>query len=253
MPNKAMVSDLPHSSCAISPTTLRLRWCLDQIILLVRNRTETSQRREGKVIPVRRWQSISLSRGKTDERPFALSTPQLLDNEHVHLPVAFDSQELGALFKMRAEPQPLGYAGELFGLKENGDELFSSFFTTEAPRPVEKYTGDSVRIRYFGHASLLIQTREISIMLDPLISYESNGGIHRYRYADLPETIDYVLITHNHQDHCMFETLLQLRHKIKNVIVPKSSGGNLADPSLKLILQNIGFRQVREIDEMESI
>ena len=198
-------------------------------------------------------QSISLSRGKADERPFALSTPQLLDNEHVHLPVAFDSQELGALFKMRSEPQPVGYARELFGVKENGDELFSSFFTTEAPRPVEKYTGDGVRIRYFGHASILIETREISIMLDPLVSYESNGGIHRYSYADLPETIDYVLITHNHQDHCMLETLLQLRHKIKNVIVPKSSGGNLADPSLKLILQNIGFRQVREIDEMESI
>ena len=49
----------------------------------------------------------------------------------------------------------------------------------------------------------------------------------RYTYADLPETIDYVLITHNHQDHCMFETLLQLRHRIKNIIVPKNNGGGL--------------------------
>jgi L-ascorbate metabolism protein UlaG (beta-lactamase superfamily) len=91
-------------------------------------------------------------------------------------------------------------------------------------------------------------------MIDPLVSYETGGGgLQRYTFADLPDTLDYVLITHNHQDHCMFETLLQLRHKIKNVIVPKNNGGGLADPSLKLILQNIGFPQVREIDEMESI
>ena len=51
----------------------------------------------------------------------------------------------------------------------------------------------------------------------------------------------------------MFETLLQLRHRIRNIVVPKSSGGVLADPSLKLILQNIGFSQITEIDEMEVI
>jgi len=51
----------------------------------------------------------------------------------------------------------------------------------------------------------------------------------------------------------MFETLLQLRHKTRNVIVPKNNGGTLADPSLKLVLRNIGFTHVTEIDEMETI
>lgn len=50
----------------------------------------------------------------------------------------------------------------------------------------------------------------------------------------------------------MFETLLQLRHKTGTVIVPRSGGGR-ADPSLKRILQAVGFKDVREIDEMESI
>jgi L-ascorbate metabolism protein UlaG (beta-lactamase superfamily) len=99
----------------------------------------------------------------------------------------------------------------------------------------------------------LIETKEISIMLDLLISYENSNGIRRYTYADLPETIDYVLLTHNHQDHCVLETLLQLRHKIRNIVVPKSNGNGLSDPSLKLILQNLGFRHVTEIDEMEKI
>ncbi|HWW75646.1 MAG TPA: hypothetical protein VNZ44_09630, partial [Pyrinomonadaceae bacterium] len=35
--------------------------------------------------------------------------------------------------------------------------------------------------------------------------------------------------------------------------VPKNNGGGLADPSLKLVLQNIGFKHVAEIDEMESL
>ncbi|HEY6186080.1 MAG TPA: MBL fold metallo-hydrolase [Pyrinomonadaceae bacterium] len=198
-------------------------------------------------------QSVSLSLGGTDERPFVLSTPQLPDSNHLSLPVLFNAKELDALFRMKSEPQPLGYARALFDIPDSDDRLFSSFFTTKAPRPASPYTGDGVRVRYFGHACILIEAGGISIMIDPLISYETSGGIHRYTYADLPDTLDYVLITHNHQDHCMFETLLQLRHKIKNIIVPKNSGGNLADPSLKLILQHIGFPQVREIDEMEVI
>jgi L-ascorbate metabolism protein UlaG (beta-lactamase superfamily) len=62
-----------------------------------------------------------------------------------------------------------------------------------------------------------------------------------------------VLITHTHADHLLFETLLQLRYKIKHIVVPRSGGGSLEDPSLKLCLENIGFKNVIEIDEMETI
>ena len=51
----------------------------------------------------------------------------------------------------------------------------------------------------------------------------------------------------------MFESLLQLRHKIKNVVVPRNGGGSLEDPSLKLVLQNTGFNNVIEVDELDSI
>jgi L-ascorbate metabolism protein UlaG (beta-lactamase superfamily) len=198
-------------------------------------------------------QSVALSRGNIDERPFVLSTPQLQDDRHLHLSLPFDSPELDAFFATKSEPQPLGYVRELFDGKVSDPELFSSFFSPAAPRVPQKFDGDTVRVRYFGHASILIETKEISIMLDPLISYENSNGIRRYTYADLPAKIDYVLLTHNHQDHCVLETLLQLRHKIRNIVVPKSNGNGLSDPSLKLILQHLGFRHVTEIDEMEKI
>lgn len=69
----------------------------------------------------------------------------------------------------------------------------------------------------------------------------------------MPEVIDYVLITHNHQDHILFETLLRLRNKIRHIVVPKSGGGSLQDPSLKLMFEKLGFENVIEIGEMEVL
>src|SRR5215216_3995029 len=198
-------------------------------------------------------QSIALYLNHGEERRFAFSSPRLIGDEHLHLRIPFDSPALDELFKMKETPQPLAYIKSLLGVEDEADYLFSSFFTSDPPPSQERYESDDIRIRYYGHACVLIETKEISILCDPVISYYEETGIERYTYADLPEQIDYVLITHNHQDHCMFETLLQLRHKIKNIVVPKNNGGGLADPSLKLILQSIGFSQVRELDELEEI
>jgi L-ascorbate metabolism protein UlaG (beta-lactamase superfamily) len=198
-------------------------------------------------------QSIALSLVEHDERPFALSTPHLGDSGKLYLHLPFRSPALDALFKMKTEPQTFDYIKEVLGVTEADEELFASLLTNEPPPRAAAYDGDSVRVRYFGHACILIETGETSILFDPLISYKYDNGVERYTYADLPESIDYVVITHSHQDHCMFETLLQLRHKIKHIVVPRNNGGGLADPSLKLILQNVGFKNVLEIDEMESI
>lgn len=65
-------------------------------------------------------------------------------------------------------------------------------------------------------------------------------------------SIDYVLITHNHQDHILFGTLLWLQHKIKNIIVPVTHRGLLEGPDLKVMFNNIGFYNVIAIKEMET-
>jgi L-ascorbate metabolism protein UlaG (beta-lactamase superfamily) len=198
-------------------------------------------------------QGVALSLVTQDNRPFVLSTPNLGGNGHLYLHLPFSSTEFDELFKMKVEPHPLSYIKDVLQVREAQENIFSSFFTTQPPARPTRYAGDGVRIRYFGHACLLFETKGISILTDPVISYKYENEIQRYTYEDLPETIDYILITHNHQDHCMFETLLQLRHKSKNVIVPKNNGGTLSDPSLKMVLRNIGFTQVTEIDEMETI
>jgi L-ascorbate metabolism protein UlaG (beta-lactamase superfamily) len=198
-------------------------------------------------------QSIAMSLVESDSRSFVFSTPRLRNDGALHLDVHFNHEGLQELFKMKQTPRAYGWIKEALGVRDEDDALFSTFFTEEAPAPPASYDGDGVRVRYFGHACVLIETRQTSILTDPVISYPFAGGVDRYTLADLPETIDYVLITHGHQDHCIFESLLPLRHRIKNLIVPKNASGFLADPSLKLVLQQLGFNQVREIDEMETI
>ncbi len=198
-------------------------------------------------------QSISLSLTGQDERPFALSNPQLGGAARLELRIPFNSASLDELFAMKFAPRPYGDIRETLGVGESDDRLFSTFFTEEAPPPPKPYGGDGARIRYFGHACVLVESRAVSVLSDPVLSYRYPAETFRYSYDDLPERISYVVITHNHQDHCMFETLLQLRHKIDHVVVPKNNGGGLADPSLKFVLRNIGFEDVRELDEMETI
>jgi L-ascorbate metabolism protein UlaG (beta-lactamase superfamily) len=198
-------------------------------------------------------QSVALFINGENTRPFALSSPKLIGAGQLHLRAPFSDQALDELFKMKYAPQPLDFIKALLNIEEADAALFSSFFTQEFPLPCDKYTGDEIRIRYFGHACVLIESKDVSILSDPVISYKCEGGINRYTYADLPEYLDYVVITHNHQDHCMFETLLQLRHKIRNILVPRSNGEGMMDPSLKLILKNIGFTNVQEIDETEVV
>lgn len=200
-------------------------------------------------------QSIALWLTNNDERPFVLSTPRLEgDEESLHLSIPFKHKAIDLLGKMKRKAFPYEKIKEALGISSKDEALFQTFFTTEQPKTYQRYTGDKVRMRYMGHACILVETKDISILLDPLVSYYGyQTEIGRFSDVDLPDVIDYVLITHNHQDHILFETLLPLRHKIKNIIVPGTTSGALEDPNLKLMFKAMGFNQVKEINPLETI
>ena len=198
-------------------------------------------------------QSIALSEISGDDRPFVLSTPRLDDGEAFQLQVPFASDRLDSLFRMKRQPSTEEAITDALALEHEDRERFTRFLTAEPPRSYDRYDGDGARWRYFGHACILLETRSINVLLDPVLSYTYENDVSRYTYDDLPDVIDYVLITHNHQDHILFETLLQLRHRIRHIVVPRNGAGALQDPSLKLLLQQCGFQNVMEISEMEQI
>jgi L-ascorbate metabolism protein UlaG (beta-lactamase superfamily) len=200
-------------------------------------------------------QSIALWVTNNDERPFVLSTPRIQSNEVLHMDLRFDDPFIDELSRMKRSPRPYESIRQMANLKNEQEEaLFRSLFTEEAPPPYRKYEGAKARMRYFGHACILIEVEGISILVDPLVSYYGyESSIEHFSDFDLPEKIDYVLITHNHQDHILFETLLPLRHRIGTVVVPRTAGGFLQDPSLKLMFEKIGFHNVVELEEMQTL
>lgn len=198
-------------------------------------------------------QSLMLSTITGDDRPFVLSTPRLSLPGHVHLRLPFDDERVDALFRLKTTPQPWSYIRSLFALERGDEPLFETFFTPTPPLPYRPYDGSGVRWRYFGHACILVETRGMSILFDPVLSYTYENDISRYTYLDLPDKIDYVLITHNHIDHLLFETMLQLRHKVRTLVVPRNIAGLLHDPSMGLLLKYCGFERVIELGELEEL
>ena len=194
-----------------------------------------------------------ISRIPCDDRPFILSTPRLEDESSCHLRISFDDPFVDRLYSMTREGRPLPEVTEQAAVPEKDRALFESFFTEQPPPHYQPPPEGLIRWRYFGHACVLLEVGPIAILVDPILSYTHEHGISRYTYMDLPPRIDYVLITHNHQDHVLFETLLQIRQRVGTIVVPRSGGGSLQDPSLKHLLRNCGFPCVVEVDEMDTI
>jgi L-ascorbate metabolism protein UlaG (beta-lactamase superfamily) len=200
-------------------------------------------------------QSFRLSPFTTDScRPFFMSTPRLMEDDHIDWQVPYDDLRVDELFKLDNEPQHLGHVRDILGLTSASDNILLPLLTTEPqPRP-ERRDGEQVRVRYFGHACVLIEWNGMSILTDPFIGARPvQGGIDRLTYGDLPDRIDYVLITHGHNDHFVLESLLRVRHKTDCLIVPRANGILYGDVSLKLMAEELGFRNVIEMDSFESI
>jgi L-ascorbate metabolism protein UlaG (beta-lactamase superfamily) len=200
----------------------------------------------------RNAQSLMLALTTGDDRPFVLSTPYLPDARSLEWKVSFDSPEIDWLFRSKKEQRSWSEIQAHIDIPENKYGLLRSMFSDRTPPSHQRYSGPNIRWRYFGHACILIEADGISMLFDPVLSYTYDTALPRYTYDDLPEYIDYVLITHNHQDHILFETLLQLRHKVKTIVVPFAKGGTLQDPSMKAIFDNMGFTNVVELKELQS-
>src|SRR5277367_4784760 len=87
-----------------------------------------------------------------------------------------------------------------------------------ADRPPARIEGAGLRISYVGHASFLVQTAGLNILLDPVWSERASPfrfiGPKRVNdpgvaFSDLPP-IDAALVSHGHYDHLDLATLTRL-------------------------------------------
>jgi L-ascorbate metabolism protein UlaG (beta-lactamase superfamily) len=199
-------------------------------------------------------QELCLHDSPDNGRPFFMSTPQLDDPERVFLRVPFSDPVLDEISLARIRPISERQLLDCASSASDNAKRLRSFFTDSPPiRKFPAYADSGVRVRVFGHACVLIQTSEVAILIDPSTPLERDQGEASLTFSDLPDYIDYVVLTHCHQDHVIPEVLMQLRRRIGAVIVPPNQAGNLADPSMKLILRHLGFQDIEVIDPFESI
>lgn len=199
-------------------------------------------------------QQIYLHRTPDQDRPFFISTPRLENKGSLVLDIPYADSKLDALCAMKLNPGFLAEATQRYVRDERKIGCFHDLFTTEPPlRKLPHYHGDGVRVRYFGHACVLVQTAGLSVLIDPSMAWERDDGEATLTFADLPDFIDFVILSHAHQDHILPDVLLQLRQRIGKVCVARNNPGNLADPSLKLILHELGFDNVKVLDPLDSI
>lgn len=93
--------------------------------------------------------------------------------------------------------------------------------------PPRRVDGEEMRATWIGHATVLVQTRGLNILTDPLWSQRTSPfafvGPKRVRapgvrFEDLPR-IDLVLISHNHYDHMDLATLRRLWERDRPAIL----------------------------------
>jgi L-ascorbate metabolism protein UlaG (beta-lactamase superfamily) len=107
---------------------------------------------------------------------------------------------------------------------------------------------------WFGHSSYLIKIDGKHILVDPVFcgyaspfkmkSAKNFNGTNIYGVDDMP-AIDLLLITHDHYDHCDYETILKLNSKVKNIITSLGVGSHLE-------YWGIDMTKVTELDWHES-
>lgn len=110
-------------------------------------------------------------------------------------------------------------------------------------QPPERVHGGELRVSFVNHATVLLQTRGLNILTDPVwserVSPLSWAGPRRVQppgiaFDDLPP-IDLVLVSHNHYDHLDLATLARLQRRDRpRVLVPLGNDAILAahDPPL---------------------
>jgi L-ascorbate metabolism protein UlaG (beta-lactamase superfamily) len=196
-------------------------------------------------------QSVQLSLETGVERPFVLSTPRLSSPDVLDLRIPFRHPGLEELFRSRVHGTTLSRLRELLELDDEQAVALSRLLAAKPDLSADRHIESGARIRYFGHACLVMQTPEAAIITDPWVNADTSAT-DRFTYRDLPDYIDLALITHGHQDHIVLETLLALRGRIGTVVVPRSSRGNLEDPSIGLYLSHLGLPVV-EVDDFSEV
>jgi L-ascorbate metabolism protein UlaG (beta-lactamase superfamily) len=129
----------------------------------------------------------------------------------------------------------------------------AEYFTNERAACGAAYDGEGVRVRYFGHACVLMETSRTSILVDPTAAHDRHASVDHFVFSELPPHVDVLFISHGHQDHFVPEFLMRLRERVGLVVIPGGNRGELSDPSLRRMLRQLGYTRIRTLEPLETL
>lgn len=207
--------------------------------------------------PPQAHQELSLARMMSDARPYVMSTPRLANTGDLILKIPFGSSECAELIASRHRPLSSRHLDYYLDMQGHGSKWTRSqiegLFSARPERASKILSFSGPRIEYFGHACVLVDTGQESVLIDPLIGYRVPEGSTRSTLRDLPAKIDCALITHAHHDHYVIETLLQICDRTETLVVPRTTQGAIFDPSLELVSKHLGFNKVVAPNPFDTI
>ncbi len=153
------------------------------------------------------------------------------------------------------EPPSFGRAFNLY-MTEQWEPWPVRLSDVKPDRPPSEI-GDAVtRITFIGHASWLIQTAGLNILVDPMWSERASpfsfAGPKRIRppgiaFQDLPR-IDVVLVTHNHYDHLDHHTLGRLWQRDRpRVVTPLGNDTIIREAMPGVTATTLDWRESTEL------
>lgn len=100
--------------------------------------------------------------------------------------------------------------------------------TAETPKLLTDAKEESLTFTWLGHSSFLLQLSKKNILVDPVLSERSSpvSFVGPKRFSEIPLTveqmpeIDVLFISHDHYDHMDYNTIRNLKNKVKKFVVP---------------------------------
>lgn len=133
---------------------------------------------------------------------------------------------------------------------------------TVPPRPMPSVRTDlktlpegQASMVWFGHSSYLLKVGKTHILVDPVFSGNASPvsffakafpGSNVYGVKDMPETLEAVLLTHDHYDHLDYKTILELKSRVNHFYTSLGVGAHLE-------YWGIEPEKITELDWWESV
>lgn len=184
-----------------------------------------------------------------EQRPFFMATPRIGWPDSLCVDVQFRSDASARLHSARNDPIDLDAFARDIDVPVRAIEPFFTRYPSKNGAP--KFEGPGVRVRHFGHACLVVETPSACVVIDPMACFDERED--KLGFSDLPEKVDFVVVSHGHQDHFSPEILLALRDRVNRFLIPPSNRGEPADPSLKSILLQLGIEAIQTLDVLDTV